>query len=467
MFLRRIVIVVALLSLVALTAWVYLFNQPKPDARLACHYGAYRSDTGGVFAVTPTSGRQNLRIAAMNGETWVLDPIAPAANEPPSAFSASRGWTGVKIDGVTVTFGACEEGTVAVEGRLSIAGVARRETFDVTDTTFTSGGLTLAGRLIMPRVEGAVSVAVLVHGSERHSAILLHRLQHLLPANNIGVFVYDKRGTGKSQGRYTQDFHLLAGDAAAALVKARELAGPLAREVGFEGGSQGGWIAPLAATKTKADFVLVGYGLAESPLAEDREEVFEDLRRAGYGDDVIAKAREITDATGRVMASDFETGFDDLDAVRAKYGKEPWFAKIKGEFTGDFLNYPNWVISLLGPWFDVGTTWDYDPLPALRAYQGPHLWILAGRDSSAPSDNTLRILRELQPAHPNLDIVVFPTADHGITEFEDKDGKRVGTRFSEGYFQLLADWINFKDPKLRVEGPIVHDGDADPASVAP
>jgi pimeloyl-ACP methyl ester carboxylesterase len=402
MLVRRIGIVVALLGLLGLAVWIYFFHQPKPDARLACHYGAYRSAGGEAFSVTPSSGFQVLRITAMSGETWRLDAIAPQAHEAPSAFTAAPGWSDVKAQGVTVKFAACADGTLTVQGGVSIAGAARRENFDVTDATFTSHGLTLAGRLVMPRVEGQVPVAVLVHGSERDSGILFNRFQYLLPANNIGVFVYDKRGTGKSQGSYTQDFGLLSDDAAAALAKAKELAGPLAREIGFVGGSQAGWVAPLAATKTQAGFVLVGFGLAESPLAEDREEVFDDLRTAGYGEDVIAKAREITDATGRVMASGFKDGFAELDAVRAKYGNEAWFAKIKGEFTGEFLKYPDWVIGFIGPWFDVGTSWDYDPLPALAAFQGPHLWILAGRDSSAPSANTLRILRELQPTHPNL-----------------------------------------------------------------
>lgn len=245
------------------------------------------------------------------------------------------------------------------------------------------------------------------------------------------------------------------------------MAGALASEVGFQGGSQAGWIEPLAARKANADFVVVGFGLAESPLAEDREEVFDDLRTAGYGEDVIVKAREITDATGRVMASDFKDGFDQLDAVRAKYQKEPWYPKVQGEFTGDFLAYPNWALRLLGPIVDVGTSWEYDPVPALKAYEKPHLWVLAGRDSSAPSANTLRILREVQASRPNLDIVMFPTADHGIIEFEEKDGERLETRFSEGYFKLVADWILFKDTKMQVQGPVVYSGKAPAAPPQP
>src|SRR3546814_13627615 len=96
-------------------------------------------------------------------------------------------------------------------------------------------------------------------------------MQYLLPEQGVGVFVYDKRGTGRSTGSYTQDFHLLAGDARAALVEALRLAGERAGRIGFHGGRQAGWVAPLAASKTPpAQFVLVGYGLAPGARSEER-----------------------------------------------------------------------------------------------------------------------------------------------------------------------------------------------------
>jgi len=464
MWLRRLLLIPLLLAVAALGAYVYVFNDPQPDARLACYYGAYDLDDGRIVVISPSSGAQALRFVFMDGITGRLEPVAKQGSEVPRAFAGRSGWSTDGPKPHKASFGPCD-GTMAlsVEGK-AFSGTKR--SFDMKDVTFENHGLKLFGRLTMPRVEGPVPVAVLVHGSERDSAVVFNRLQYLFPANGIGVFAYDKRGTGRSDGRYTQNFHLLSDDAAAALKKARELVGALAREVGFQGGSQAGWIQPLAATKVKADFVLVGFGLAESPLAEDREEVFDDLREAGYGHEVIAKAREITDATGRVMASNFTAGFDALDAVRAKYSKEQWYAKIKGEYSGDFLAYPNWVLQTLGPVLGVGTSWDYDPVPALQVYQGPHLWILAGRDSSGPSENTMRILREVQATHPNLDIVMFPTADHGITEFEIRDGERVDTRFSEGYLQLMVDWIHFKDPAVKAQGPVVYDGNAAAAATA-
>lgn len=463
MLVRWILSVLALAGLASLGVWFTYFHEPAPDARLACTYGAYDLSDGRTVVISPSSGVQSLRFVFMDGDTGRLLPVAGQAGVP-RRFAAGPGWAGETPIRTTAEFGACDEGTIrfAIDAKPALTGT--RRVFDFTDAAFDSHGQRLYGRLVMPRLEGAIPVAVLVHGSERDSAVVFNRLQYLLPANGIGVFVYDKRGTGKSQGAYTQDFDLLADDAAAALTKARQLAGTLASEVGFQGGSQAGWIEPLAAMKVKADFVLVGFGLAESVHAEDREVVFDDLRAAGYGDDVLAKSREVTDATAIMLGSHFTTGFDEVDAVRAKYGHEPWFEKIKGQYSGLILGYPTWLLRIAGPWFDVGTPIDYDPLPALEAYRGPQLWVLAGRDSVAPSRNTLRILRDMQATHRNLDIVLFPTADHGIVEFEERNGARVDTRFSNGYFQLIVDWLLFKETKVPVQGPIVYDGSAAPAS---
>ncbi|MEP7061008.1 MAG: alpha/beta hydrolase [Betaproteobacteria bacterium] len=110
-------------------------------------------------------------------------------------------------------------------------------------------------------------IVVLVHGSEHDSARDFYSLQRQLPTEGIGVFVYDKRGTGASGGRYSQSNLLLANDAITAVREAKRLAGDRAGRIGYQAGSQGGWVAPLAATIEPVDFIIVGFGLAVSPLA--------------------------------------------------------------------------------------------------------------------------------------------------------------------------------------------------------
>jgi dienelactone hydrolase len=396
-----------------------------------CHAGAYRLDDGGVVAIGAVSDPAQLRWRRPDGTTGLLTPDAQGG------WTSTRGWTG-SADGVRVDFGRCDEARIVFAGHPGA-----RIGFDVTDTTFAGDGVTLRGRLVLPEGAGPVPIAVEVHGSEDYSAVDLNAMQQLLPAQGVGVFVYDKRGTGASTGKYTQDFHLLAGDAAAALGEALRLGGSRTGRIGFHGGSQAGWVAPLAASRTpRAQFVLVGYGMATGPLAEDRDQVMLDLRTAGYGDDVLAKAREVTDATAAIVASRGARGWDQLDAARAKYAAQPWWGAMKGEFTGLVAHHARAEVEAMAPKLEVGTSWDYDPMPVLRGLQVPQLWILAGADSEAPPEETMRRLRTLAAEGRPITTMVFPDTDHGIVEFETgADGKRIETGYAEGYLRMLVDWI--------------------------
>jgi pimeloyl-ACP methyl ester carboxylesterase len=182
--------------------------------------------------------------------------------------------------------------------------------------------------------------------------------------------------------------------------------------------------------------------MATDPLAEDRDQVMLDLRKAGYGDDVLAKAREVTDATASIVASRGARGWEQLDTVRMKYSGEPWWPAMQGEFTGMVAHHTRAEVEAMAPKLEVGTSWDYDPMPVLRGLQVPQLWILAGADSEAPPEETERRLRALAAEGRPITTVVFPGTNHGILEFETgSDGKRVSTRYADGYLRMQADWI--------------------------
>src|SRR5262249_32643995 len=170
----------------------------------------------------------------------------------------------------------------------------------------------------------------LIHGAENSSAIADYYPQRLLPAEGIGVFVYDKRGTGASGGKYTQDYGVLADDAVAALREARRLAGSRVWRTGFQGVRQGGWVAPLAATRIPVDFVIVSFGLAVNVIDEDREEVELEMKLKGHTPEETAKALEVAKAAEVVMTSGFSEGLENFDALRAKYKNEPWYKDLRG-----------------------------------------------------------------------------------------------------------------------------------------
>jgi pimeloyl-ACP methyl ester carboxylesterase len=415
------------LALAACSA--FLLSQSAFAAAPAnCHVGAYKLADGRLVDVAP-SRKDTLRWRMFDGTTGAL------SKAPDGGWISTLGWT-ERPDGVAVTFSDCAGGEVQFNG---VQG--RRIAFDVSETKFTGRDVSLVGRLVLPQGKGPVPIVVLVHGSEDDSALEGNALQRLLPAAGVGAFVYDKRGTGGSTGKYSQDFDLLADDAVAAMREARRLAGPRAGRVGYQGGSQGGWVVPIAASRAPVDFAIVSFGLAVSVIDEDQQQVALEMALKGHSAEDTAKALEVASAAEAVFESGFKDGFERFDALRAKYRNEPWYKDLHGNFTWLILPHTEAEIRAMAKDFDWGTPWRYDPMPTLRKATTPQLWILGEMDLEAPSAETSRRLRTLIDAGQPVTLVINPGAEHGMTEFETRpDGERLSTRFSPGYFQMMRDF---------------------------
>ncbi len=394
-----------------------------------CQAGAYRFPDGGIVDIAPSEDK-TFRWRKFDGTTGVLHQAHDGS------WTSTLGWTD-HPDGHTASFTTCAKGGIQFDGKK-----ASRIPFDVTDTVFEGrGGIKLAGRLVLPKGENPVPIVVLIHGAEREPARESYALQRLLPAENVGVFVYDKRGTGGSGGKYTQDFDTLADDAVAAMREAKRIAGTRCGRIGYQGGSQGGWVAPLAATRAPVDFVIVSFGLAVSVIDEDQEEVALEMRLKGHTQEEISKALEVASAAEAIFESNFTNGFERFDAIRAKYRHEPWYKDLHGNYTHFFLPYSEAELREKGKEFIWGTPFRYDPMPTLRSVKAPQLWILGEDDLEATSAETSRRVRILITEGKPITLALFPHAEHGMTEYEvAPNGERVSTRYAPGYFVMMRDF---------------------------
>ncbi len=397
----------------------------------ACYSGAYKFSGGDSIVISP-SDEGALRYRLADGRSGRLYP------DDDRRFHGGPGWASREPRIADAVFDGCDGKSLQFHHKDGPAGIARRVPVTRTPTTFSSIGNTLYGELFAP--EKPLALVVVVYGSGQDSAVAYNYVQHLLPMYGIAAFVYDKRGTGKSNGRFTVDFSELADDALAAVAQARKLLDAPGVPVGLMGESQGGWIAPLAAVRAPADFVVVSYGLAISPLDEDREEVLSEIRAKNYDAAVLANARELTAITGRIMLSRFTDGLEDLRRFKAAHTSEKWLSEVEGDFTGPLLRSPDDQFTELRAALGFDAILDYDAQAALRRVRVPMLWVVAGNDSEAPPAPTLDFLHELQGAATQLDVAVFPNADHGIIE-EGQESGQPFARQSAGYHDLLAAWI--------------------------
>jgi dienelactone hydrolase len=436
---------------VLLLAGVALFALDREQPADTRYTGAYRFNDGALVVIGPRD-TTDLRFKLMNGETGALWPTDQNGN-----FEGGAGWAERAPVTNRVQFQRNSEGDViALTWRRlgdikSPSGNAIRVPLRQELVTFPSGELTLRGKLILPEGPGPFPVMIPVHGSEDYSAVDHYSDPYIYAANGIAAFVYDKRGTGDSEGAYTQNFHVLADDTVAAVQYVRKRPEIDGDKVHLAGYSQGGWIAPLAALKDgHIRSIFVGYGVAVPVLGEDRWGYVYALQQHGFADKEIAEV----DRVAAILGDIFDRGqnrWSDLSRALKESRSQPWFetAKHSDSIFGAIVGaeMPLWVVRPY-LWWKYGRNDPpfidrlYDPVQTLEKLDVPSLWVFAGKDSSAPTQWSVDVLSKLQADNKPIEYFIYPDAEHGITRFQQKDdGERVTLGYEDGYFRQQLEWF--------------------------
>lgn len=299
-----------------------------------------------------------------------------------------------------------------------------------------SNGERLHVRLHLPAGEPPFAGVVLVHGSGDTAGTEWLYNGDFFVANGFAVLTYDKRGSGKSDGKFTFDFQQLADDASAAVDYLAAQPEIDAGRIGLSGYSQGAWVAPLAASKNdRARFVLVNYGMIESPAEEARLEMRQLLVDAGVPDDDLEDADELIRASVEVVASGLKHHWDRFEKLECKYGDAYWLQHLDGTPIDKLVRYPNWFVKLIGGYMlPRGLPWHYDSRDLLENSDLPMAWFLAGEDRSAPNAGTIAILEDLIERGKPYSLTVFPGADHGMVTFTGQGDDTIYTGYVEDYF---------------------------------
>ena len=449
MRIRKLVAVTITVAVIAAGAFVLMPSEREVvDGRFS---GAYRLADGSLVTITPSTPTR-LRMRHLDdGQVHSL------YYDETNSFDAAAGFSSRE----TVAYG---------QFRFSDAGVVTGATWEENgtrsqiqriglpsdDVEFMSGELRMRGRLILPEGEGPFPVVIMIHGSEDYSAVDYYHLPYLLAAKGIAGFAFDKRGTGGSDGEYTQHFPTLAGDvvAAAELLKSRSDIDP--SRVHLAGFSQGGWIAPLVAQQTDIRSILVGFGCAVSVRREDRWGYVKRLQDRGFGTSEVALADAMNGELDTILDSGDDAAWDRLFTLLDTHSDEDWFHAVSGSDSllgiviekstgsGAFL-VPEVAWKMYFDWKrgdgpDFNRT--YEPRVTLSALDTPSLWLLAGEDTSAPTYETTAVLDELSALGKPVEYRVYADAEHGNVLFEEDDtGERTYSRYADSYLTDIVDWV--------------------------
>jgi len=130
---------------------------------------------------------------------------------------------------------------------------------------FANGAVTLAGTLVVPEGSGKHPAVVLFHGSGPQERDLV--MARWFAGRGIVALAYDKRGVGESTGNFKKvPFMELCGDGLAGLEHLKSRVEVDAKRIGVWGLSQGGWLGPLAASRSEdVAWVIAVSGPGVSP----------------------------------------------------------------------------------------------------------------------------------------------------------------------------------------------------------
>jgi dipeptidyl aminopeptidase/acylaminoacyl peptidase len=309
---------------------------------------------------------------------------------------------------------------------------------DAEERTFQSCGATLSGTLYTPRGGKNLAAVVALHGAQfplRDTPLYRH-LPRMLAPLGIAVFVFDRRGSGRSEGELKDsDYAMLADDGIAAqrMLATDSRINP--DRIGFWGLSQGGWIALLAAQRTSNAAFAIS---VSAPLTQSEPQMLfaiaNSLRIKGYSKaevDMAVRTRATLAAYYRGEI-DRAAAQEALDAALPR----PWFELT---YLPRALTDPKtsrWPKEMAN-----------DPLATIGAVKIPALLLFGARDPWIPVQTSVEQLKNLERKQRKIEWAVIAEADHTMSlsapPWQQIDPAYMSDDVPEApdYFSRVAGWL--------------------------
>lgn len=324
--------------------------------------------------------------------------------------------------------------------------------YDLEEVTYMNeaAGIQLAGTLTIPAGEGPFPAVVLLTGSgpqDRDETVFEHKpfkvIADFLTRNGIVVLRSDDRGVGASGGEFngstTADF---AGDGLAGVQFLMNRPEVIPERTGLIGHSEGGMMAPLAATQSKDIAFIV---LMAGP-------------GVNLGDNVAYQGRYVMEKNGASpefldAQEQFQLALNDL--VRSNRSDEEVISEAFETYTR-INETANQVLSLneqqvkaaaeslLSNWWRYGLR--YNPEKTLEAVTCPVLALLGEHDRQVPAAlNKEALERAVLNRHPASKVVVVQGVNHLFQTSETGDFSeyiKIEETISPKVLHLILSWIN-------------------------
>lgn len=411
------------------------------DPKLFDQYvGSYRLESGNFIAIgRQTRTGQNARLG------YVELKSSRRSNLTPISESTFIGGPALGLDypaDVRITFVRNKQGEVEglrwQHGKSALR-FATSLRLKEEDVKFSSGENTIARTLVLPPSRGPHPAVILAHGS---TPLVRHYFgpdPYLYPSLGIAVLFYDKRGVGASTGARSEVIKELAADMLAAVdyLKTRVDIDP--RQIGLFGHSEGGWVVPEAASRSKdIAFIIAGAASGLSRQENILVEMDGDLRYAGFSESDRARARALWKLRNDVMRAGGE-GWNKWREEITRARDEKWFSHARMPRSLIEMNETNRARVL--NFVAEERRWWYDPVPAWEKITVPAIVYESEWDKDVPPKESAAIIERALKKAGNKDyaIKIFPKSQHGQWAMEtDGPKNRLAYRV---HYDLLFVWL--------------------------
>ncbi len=294
-----------------------------------------------------------------------------------------------------------------------------------------SDGIKLAASLLQPENANGIGVVMLPGSGPAERRIIRPAAEQLVQAG-ITALVFDKRGSGDSEGDWTKtSLSELAGDAIAAMSVLRGMAS--LSHIGLWGHSQGNWVATRSIDiGGQPDFVVAVSGGGSSP----REAEIYNYRH---------NVSSFTTAEQNTAMTLVDLYFDYLSGKTTRAELDRHIEPVKSTDWYQQLGIANVLISET---FRPKWQWvaDYDPAQSTTNINIPVLVLLGGADHLIPLDLTIADWNQQLATNTasGSRIVTFVGRDHHLRVAEAGHGYGVST--DPTIWKVITDWLGEQFP---------------------
>ncbi len=302
---------------------------------------------------------------------------------------------------------------------------------DSQELTFRGTAGTTHAILELPDGPGPHPGVVLVDGSGGNSRHEWGGWPRWVGWPGVATLRHDKPGTGDTAGDWRdQSFDDRAADTIAAVAALAACDGVDGDRVGIWGASQGGWVAPLVASRSP-QVAFVGL-LSASGVTPAAQEAFR-----------IERALQERGLAGSEAGAGMEWFHERTDRLRAGEAPESVFASVQGHAAAPWAGVVDEGLDRPAALAFIQRCFDFDVLPALASLRCPLMAMWGAADTLVPA----RLSRELFAAalarggHRDHELHVFPGGDHGCFMADPADDVPRHEQFAPGFLDTLHDWL--------------------------